>query len=68
MRAKVGDRIIVKGHHVGEPDRDGEIISVGPEDGPPFTVRWEDSGHEALYFPGSDAQVQHFSHDASDEQ
>lgn len=60
VHAKVGDRIIIKGHHIGEPDRDGEIIGVGPDGGPPFTVRWEDSGHEALFFPGTDAFVQHF--------
>jgi hypothetical protein len=25
-------------------------------------VRWEDDGHESLFFPGSDAFVQHFQH------
>ena len=31
MQASVGDRIIIRGHHVGEPDRDCEVIEVrGP--------------------------------------
>jgi len=60
MNAQVGDRIVIKGHHIGEPERDGEILEVGPEGGPPYRVRWEDSGREALFFPGPDAVVQHF--------
>jgi Domain of unknown function (DUF1918) len=61
MRASVGDRIVIKGHHIGEPDKDCEILEVrGAEGGPPYVVRWEDDGHEALFFPGSDASVQHF--------
>ena len=63
MNAQVGDRIVIKGHHIGEPDRDGEILEVvGSDGGPPYRVRWEDSGHEALFFPGPDAVVQHFEH------
>jgi hypothetical protein len=27
-------------------------------------VRWEDTGHETLFFPGSDAVVQHFEHES----
>lgn len=66
MNASVGDRIIIKGHHIGEPDRDCEILAVLREDGgPPYRVRWADSGHEALFYPGSDATVQHFEHAAS---
>jgi hypothetical protein len=63
MHVNVGDRIIIKGHRVGEPDRDGEVLEIhGPDGGPPYLVRWADSGHEALFFPGSDATVQHFEH------
>jgi hypothetical protein len=63
MRATAGDRIIIKGHQLGEPDRDCEILEVRGDDGaPPYLVRWDDSGHEALFFPGSDASVQHFEH------
>jgi hypothetical protein len=60
MRASVGDRIIVHATHVGEPDRDGEVIDVrGTDGGPPYLVRWSDDGHEGLFFPGSDATVRH---------
>jgi hypothetical protein len=63
VHASVGDRIVIKGHHVGEPDRDAEIIEVrGPDGSPPYVVRWSEDGHEGLFFPGSDAVVQHFAH------
>jgi len=66
MYATAGDRIVIKGHRVGEPDRDCEVIEVqGPDGTPPFRVRWDDSGHEGLFFPGSDASVQHFDHPRS---
>jgi len=58
MKAKVGDRIVIKGHRVGEPIRDCQVLEVhGPDGGAPYLVRWDDSGHEALFFPGSDAEV-----------
>ena len=63
MQASVGDRIVIHGHRIGEPDRDCEVLEVrGPDGGPPYCVRWGDTGHEALFFPGSDATVQHFEH------
>jgi hypothetical protein len=64
MHATVGERMVIMGHHVGEPDRNAEIIEVRPGGGPPYMVRWDDTGHEALFFPGSDAVVQHFEHTA----
>ena len=58
MRAAVGDRLHVHGHTVGERDRMGQIIDVRGADGaPPYMVRYDD-GHEALVFPGPDAQVE----------
>jgi hypothetical protein len=58
MRAKVGSRIVIRGHRVGEPDRDCEVLEVrGPDGGSPYLVRWGDTGHETLLFPGSDATV-----------
>ena len=58
MQAKIGDRIVVTGHRTGHPDRDCEVIEVhGQDGGPPYLVRWGDSGHETLFFPGSDASV-----------
>ena len=63
MYASVGDRLVIKGQHVGEAIRDGEIIGVRNADGsPPYVVRWDDTGHESLMYPGPDAVVQHFTH------
>jgi len=59
MHAQKGDRLVIRGHHVGELDRDGEILEVGEHGGPPYLVRWSDDGHEGLIFPGSDALVRH---------
>jgi hypothetical protein len=48
---------------MGQPDRDCEVLEVRGADGaPPYVVRWGDTGHQALLFPGSDAFVQHFEH------
>jgi len=63
MQAKVGDRIVIKGHRVGEPDRDCEVLEAHGPDGP-YLVRWGDSGHELLLFPGSDAVVAEYEHQA----
>jgi hypothetical protein len=61
MNATVGDRIVIKGHRVGEHERDGEIMEVRGLDGaPPYLVRWDDDGHTGLFFPGTDAVVEHF--------
>lgn len=58
MRAAVGDRLVVHGSHVDDHVRDGEILEVrGEEGGPPYVVRWSDTGHETLVFPGPDATV-----------
>lgn len=59
MRAAIGDRLVVRGNHVGEADRGAVILSVeGNEGSPPYHVRWDD-GHESLFFPGSDTLVEH---------
>jgi hypothetical protein len=66
MHAAVGDRLVIKGHYVGQPDRDAEILEVhGPSGSPPYLVRWEEDGHEGLFYPGSDAVVEHFCHGVS---
>jgi Domain of unknown function (DUF1918) len=58
MHARIGDQIRVRGHHLGELDRCGEITATrGPDGSPPFMVRWDDSDHEVLFFPGTDATV-----------
>ncbi len=61
MNAKVGDRIVVRGHRVGEHERDGEILEVRGEDGgPPYLVKWSADGHIGMVFPGSDVTIEHF--------
>lgn len=60
LRAAPGDRLVIHGHHLGDPDRDAEILEALGEDGTaPFRVRWSDSGRETLLFPGTDAVVDH---------
>jgi Domain of unknown function (DUF1918) len=60
MNAQVGDRVVVQEHHVGEHKREGEIVEVhGPDGTPPYMVRWFDTGHEGLMFPGPDARIEH---------
>lgn len=59
MEAKVGDRIVVHSHHTGEPDRRGEILEVHGAGGTaPFVVRWDEDGHQGLFFPGPDALIE----------
>lgn len=66
MKVSVGDRLVVRGHRVGEPERDAQVLEVRGEDGgPPYLVRWSEDGHESLMFPGSDAYVQHFEQRSS---
>jgi len=65
--AAVGDRLVVPSHHVEGPVRDAEILEVRHADGsPPYVVRWSDTGHEALVFPGPDAFVEHLGHDPAE--
>jgi len=62
LRAAAGDRLVIRGHHLGEPDRDAEIIEARGDDGaPPFLVCWTDDGRESLFYPGSDAHVEHIT-------
>lgn len=68
MKASIGDQLIVHGIHVDEPGRDGEILEVhGADGGPPYVVRWSETGRETLFFPGPDAAVHHFEHGAPPE-
>lgn len=61
MQAHPGDRIIIKGQKLGEPNRDGRVIEAhGADCGPPYVVEWSDSGRQTLFFPGAEATVEHF--------
>lgn len=60
MKAITGDRLVIRGHRVGEHRRVGVILEVRGEGGePPFLVKWLDDEHEGLVFPGADASVEH---------
>jgi hypothetical protein len=59
MKAHTGDRLIMEGAHVGNPRRTGVVLEVRGDNGaPPYLVRWLDSGHETLCYPGPDAHIQ----------
>lgn len=63
MHASVGDHLVVMGPHVGDHTREAEIIEVSHPDGsPPYLVRWNDSDHESLVFPGPDAHIEPAAH------
>ena len=61
MKAAVGDRMVIAAARVDGPVRDGEVLSVGPDGGGPYRIRWSDTGTETLFFPGPDAHVQHLA-------
>jgi hypothetical protein len=57
--ARVGDLIVVEGHRIGESRRIGEILEVlGSPGHEHYRVEWDD-GHEAIFYPGGDAAIQH---------
>jgi hypothetical protein len=65
VEARVGDKIRIRGHRIGEPDRDAVILEVrGEEGGPPYIVRWGDTGRESFFYPGADAEIVHYQHSA----
>lgn len=62
MFAAVGDRLVVRSQHLDGPVRAAEILDVRGADGaPPYVVKWSDTGHEGLVFPGPDAYVEHLT-------
>lgn len=55
-----GDRLIITAHQQGGRPRDAEVLEARGEDGgPPYLVRWQDTGRVSLHYPGSDARVEH---------
>ena len=58
MDARPGDELVIKGNRTGEPDRKGEVLEVrGADGGPPFVVRWDDTGHTTVLYPGTDCEI-----------
>jgi hypothetical protein len=63
MDATVGDELIVDSVHTGEAPRKGEILEARVEDGREhYLIRWDDTGHATVFFPGPTARVLH-THD-----
>ncbi|AJT69679.2 hypothetical protein T261_8082 [Streptomyces lydicus] len=63
MKAHIGDQLVVESPTTGATRRDGEIIGLHHEDGsPPYDVRWSDTNHVSLVFPGPDAHIRHLEH------
>ena len=68
MHAARGDRLVIRSPQVDHPDRDAEVLEVRHADGsPPYVVRWSDTGHEGLVFPGPDAFIQHLEHERDEQ-
>jgi hypothetical protein len=68
MHARPGDELVIKGHRMGQPDRKGEVVEVRGADGtPPFVVRWDDTGHTTVLYPGTDCEI-HPAHPAGERQ
>ena len=59
MKARVGDRITIRGRTVETPERHGEITEVRGADGAaPYVVKFDD-GHESVVYPGGDVVLEH---------
>jgi hypothetical protein len=58
MHANPGDVLVVEGSNTERHARRATILEVRSRDGsPPYYVRWQDTGHEGLTYPGPDAHV-----------
>jgi hypothetical protein len=58
VKASAGDWLVVKGRTNDQTAHRGLITEIRSADGaPPYLVRWIDTGHETLVFPGPDAVV-----------
>ena len=58
MKARVGDRLLVRRRRPGGDERHAEVLEVRGKDGaPPYLVRWSD-GHESILVPGSETTVE----------
>lgn len=64
MQSDVGDELVVDSLHVDEPARKGDIVEVRVDDGREHDmVRWDNTGHETLFFPGPRSHVLHMHDD-----
>lgn len=67
MKARAGDHIVIFGHRIHEPVREGEVLEArGPDGTPPLLVKWRDTGRVTELFPGPDASIVAHTEPASD--
>ena len=59
MTAGVGDRLVVASSRTARPVRTGEVLRTGPAGGPPYRVRWDDTGQETTFVPGPGVRTEH---------
>lgn len=57
MQAHAGDWLTVQSGRDSQHARRAAILATAAGGGPPYSVRWLDTGKEGLLFPGPDAQV-----------
>jgi hypothetical protein len=57
MHAQPGDWLMIRSGSDSRASRRAVILAVAPGGVPPYKVRWTDTGHEGLLFPGPDAEV-----------
>ena len=57
MKANIGDWLFVNSHSDSTHARRAKILDVGRGGEPPYTVRWADTSHEGIVFPGPDAEI-----------
>jgi hypothetical protein len=58
VKAQVGDWLVIKGTTIDRTGTRGLITEVrSPNGSPPYVVRWLDTGHEAMVFPGPDSVI-----------
>ncbi len=66
MDAQAGDELVVDSINAGVEPRKGEILEARIEEGREhYVVRWDDTGHETLFFPGPTSHVLHTHADQS---
>jgi hypothetical protein len=58
MRADEGDWLVIEPLRTGGHRRRCLVLDVyGPDGAPPYLVRWSDTGHESMIFPGEGTHV-----------
>lgn len=58
MHARIGARIVVESPVLDGHRRYGEVLEVlAGSGGEHYRIRWEDDGHESIFYPGPDAHL-----------